>query len=329
MIQMHGSSRVLDSSIEETGTSAARRISLYGVTSLSELANKPLLVKSLDVGVANTTIQINSLTATSLKVFKDGNVVNTYAGWIQASQLYFLVYNGVVFVAYPLGLTSGGGSSTPGVVTIPLAVLNLNYNSTAAQILEAFGSADAELNLQEAIEYGTNVCSGIAFEGSATNMPNRLLYVFEAKYISNTHQDTIFYISNNNGAYKLFYMTLTRDTTEGSSTPYTHVSHEGWIFAGQQATSEAISNITPKRRVITIETTDWVLNSSTNNYEYTITSSSISAATSVEISMDLANQALFTDGYTESFSGGCKIITSTVPSAAVTMTVKIQNTVTF
>lgn len=324
MIQMHGSSRVLDSSVEETGTSAARRISLYGVTSLSELANKPLLVKSLDVGVANTTIQINSLTATSLKVFKDGNVVNTYAGWIQASQLYFLVYNGVVFVAYPLGLTSSGGSSTPGLFTIPIAVTSLTSSSTAAQILTAFGSADAELNLQEAIEYGASVNSGIVFEDSATS---HRLYLLETSYNSSTHEDKIRFISLQLTSNKIFTFTFLRDSVEGSSTPYLSVTVDTYNIISSSELNAAIANYAPKTTTLTIATNAWVLNSSTNNYEYTVTDASITANTSIEISMDLANQALFTDGYTESAAGSYKIITSTVPSASVTMTVKIQNTI--
>lgn len=328
MIKMHGSSRVLDSAIVETGTSAARQISLYGITSLAELADKPLLVKSANDGVANTTIQINNLTAKSLKVMKNNVTVDTYANWITAGQLYFLMYNGNVFTAFPVGISSSESSSSK-VTIIPLAVTELSYRSTAQQILNAFGSADNELDLQEAIEYGANISPNIVFEGSETNVNNRTIHIIETRYEEVQHIDTIRFISALIGSYNLYTLQLTRDTTEGSSTPYIHASMDAFTFANTETTNNAILNITPRRRVITIETTDWVLNSTTNNYEYTLSSSRISSSTSVEISMDLTNQALMTDGYTESGAGKCKIITSTLPSAAITMTVKIQNTDTF
>lgn len=319
MIKMQGSSRILDSAVTETGTSAARKISLYGVTSLSELADKPLLVKSANNGVANTTIQINNLAAKSLKVMKNNVTVDTYANWITAGQLYFLMYNGNVFTAFPVGISSAESSGAV-VFNIPVAAAALTSTNVYADILAAFGSADTIIGMQTAIEYGETI---LTFEDELT--PNRRLYLLFTKYDAMADKDILAFIVDDTGTndYYLIRQEFTRNSVEGATELYTSVSVTRTLISA----NPDITEYAPRVSTITIETTDWVLNSTTNNYEYTVTNSTITANHLVEIYMDLANQALMTDGYTESFNGGYKIITTAQPSASITMTVKVQKTI--
>ena len=220
MVEMHGSSRVLDSAVVETGTSAARQIALYGVTSLSELVDKPLLVKSSNAGVANTTIQINNLTATSLKVMKNNVTIDTYANWIATGQLYFIMYNGNVFVAFPVGISSVESSGSE-VFNIPIAVTELPNNATTAQMLTAFGTAQNQLDLQTAIEYGTSL---ITFEDELD--PTHRIYLIETKFNSIDNTDTIIFAKVVGEDYKIIRQTYIRNMAEGASEYYTSLSVE-------------------------------------------------------------------------------------------------------
>lgn len=75
---------------------------------------------------------------------------------------------------------------------------------------------------------------------------------------------------------------------------------------------------------ITLLTTNWVQNSSTGYYEYTITDTDVTENYLINGYMDLANQGKMADGYILSGDGSYKIITSTLPSEAITMQITKQ-----
>ena len=166
MIQMLGGNRIFDSLILEDSSSTAteRLIDLYGVESLNELINKPLLVQSANDGEEDDTVikivhitddglgeqTITVVGEADLYVFdNDNNVISPFENWIRANQPYFLVYDGEEFNAYPVSNHSNsGGSDGPRILDIPYTVLSLQNSSTQAQITEAFGGADEERSFQ-------------------------------------------------------------------------------------------------------------------------------------------------------------------------------------
>ena len=75
---------------------------------------------------------------------------------------------------------------------------------------------------------------------------------------------------------------------------------------------------------ITLLTTGWVQNSSTGYYEYTVTDIDVTTNHLINGYMDLENQARLTDGYILSADGSYKIITSTLPTEAITMQITKQ-----
>lgn len=78
---------------------------------------------------------------------------------------------------------------------------------------------------------------------------------------------------------------------------------------------------------VTLSAANWVLNSTTNCYEYTITNAAITANHLVNIYMDITNQAKMTgNAYTQSYAGGVKIITDELPESDISATLTYQLT---
>lgn len=73
----------------------------------------------------------------------------------------------------------------------------------------------------------------------------------------------------------------------------------------------------------TLLTSGWQLNSTTNKYEYTIQNSNITTSHKIIGDLDLDNQAKMTDGIIQTFSGYYKIITSELPTEAITIQLTI------
>lgn len=65
---------------------------------------------------------------------------------------------------------------------------------------------------------------------------------------------------------------------------------------------------------------NWVLNDSTNRYEYDIIKSGITSNTFVTVNLDLDNQVKLNDGYVYSYDGGFKIVTSELPNKTISIT---------
>lgn len=77
-------------------------------------------------------------------------------------------------------------------------------------------------------------------------------------------------------------------------------------------------------KTITLGVANWVQNTSTKNYEYTVTDNTITANHKVEGRTDLANRTKLKDNEINSFDGGFKIITKQKPTEAVTVNFYIQ-----
>lgn len=77
-------------------------------------------------------------------------------------------------------------------------------------------------------------------------------------------------------------------------------------------------------KTITLAVANWVQNTSTKNYEYTVTDSTVTANHVVNGRADLANQVKLKDNEINSFNGGFKIIVKKKPTEAVTVNFYIQ-----
>ena len=168
MIDILGDKRVLDYLVTEGGTSTARTISLYKVTSLSELTNFIILVKASSAGqAAATTIKINNLDAKSLKLNTNGAKVTPDYEWIGAGEIYALTYDGEDFVAFPISGKSSSPSTGSEFFDIPEQIIGLTTSSTAEEIATALGGNDYEQLMVSAI--ANNVpCRVTGSEGSAS-----------------------------------------------------------------------------------------------------------------------------------------------------------------
>lgn len=82
-----------------------------------------------------------------------------------------------------------------------------------------------------------------------------------------------------------------------------------------------------KSEVKTLTPGNWLLNSSTNRYEYDIIKAGITADTLVTGHLDLDNQIKLNDAYISSYNGGYKIITSVKPieDISITITYELSN----
>ena len=76
-----------------------------------------------------------------------------------------------------------------------------------------------------------------------------------------------------------------------------------------------------KSEVKTLTPSNWLLNSSTNRYEYDIIKAGITADTLVTGHLDLDNQIKLNDAYINSYNGGYKIITSVKPIEDISITI--------
>ena len=168
MIDILGDKRVLDYLVTEGGTSTARTISLYKVTSLSELTNFIILVKASSAGqAAATTIKINNLDAKSLKLNTNGAKVTPDYEWIGAGEIYALTYDGEDFVAFPISGKSSSPSTGSEFFDIPKQIIGLTTSSTTEEIATALGGNDYEQLMVSAI--ANNVpCRVTGSEGSAS-----------------------------------------------------------------------------------------------------------------------------------------------------------------
>lgn len=97
-----------------------------------------------------------------------------------------------------------------------------------------------------------------------------------------------------------------------------------WINPASLAMNDEVNALKPKSKTLKLSVSNWVLNSNTQLYEYTVTDSTVSSSHIINCYMDLDNQVKLTDGYTETYNGSYKIITSKQPIENITITVTKQ-----
>jgi hypothetical protein len=157
MIDMLGNNRILDKVTTESGTANARTLSLYGVSSLSNLVNFYVLVRASITGQAGTTtIKVNELATGPLKIMKNGILVDPEDNWVAVGQLYMLTYDGTQFIAFPFNEKSDTNSDIKTLIVGP-AFINLTTSSTAEEIATALGGADAEQDFINALSGDFNI----------------------------------------------------------------------------------------------------------------------------------------------------------------------------
>lgn len=88
--------------------------------------------------------------------------------------------------------------------------------------------------------------------------------------------------------------------------------------------TQAITTNTPVYYTLTLLTTGWVQNTTTQKYEYNVVDESITKDHCVNCYPDIDNQGKMTDAEIDSYNGGFKVITSELPTEDVVTTVTIQ-----
>lgn len=157
MIDMLGNNRILDKVAIESGTADARTLSLYGVSSLSNLVNFYALVRASITGQAGaTTIKVNELATGPLKIMKNGILVDPEDNWVVIGQLYMLTYDGTQFIAFPFNEKQEAASDIK-TFTVGPTFINLTTSSTAEDIEEALGGAEAEQEFINALSGNFNI----------------------------------------------------------------------------------------------------------------------------------------------------------------------------
>lgn len=81
---------------------------------------------------------------------------------------------------------------------------------------------------------------------------------------------------------------------------------------------------TPVYDTLTLLTTGWVQNTTTQKYEYNVVDSTVTKDHLVCCYPDIDNQAKMTDAETDSYNGGFKVITSELPTEDVVTNVVVQ-----
>lgn len=258
MIMMQGNDRIFDKVITEGGTAAARTISLYGVTDLSELQGVSLIVRANMGGSSSaTTMKINNLAATKLSVFKNGGIVDADADWIVSGQLYMLYYDGVQFIAFPMSASSGSSSSSVEFADFPIDVLNLTTQSSESDISSAFGGAAKVAEFDALVQAGTKI---IRFTNVDSFVYYTAIYYKQINVENSAVNDIVVVLHNYTDRTDLEMFTFVGTMTEdGDFEKYTSVvkktlyssSQEGTLDNPKAFTGDANTKTTPGVYAIT------------------------------------------------------------------------------
>lgn len=231
MVQMLGSSRFFDKAIQEdsNSTSTNRIIELYGVTSINELTDVPMLVKSSVSGINSTThIEITSggttINTVELNVYNNGTMGVPFSNWVIANQLYFLVYDfdNSCFNAFPIG--SGESVAPPPSTLMALSddILSLTNSSTATDIENAFDGAENEASF---INWMSDMSGQLVIFDLDYNIVD---YKVVSNYnISSDGLNYSIYFNTyniNNNALELVYKVITFNKTAVADTTFSSVS---------------------------------------------------------------------------------------------------------
>ena len=146
MVIFKGNKRIFDKIIQEenSSTTTAKVISIYGVTSYSDIENVPIQIKAITLGEASATLNVNNLGAKAIKVSDDGPLINVLDGWVSQNQIYTVVYMGGYFVLATRNSNFSRSNILYGISNIS-GLLALTSSSTQAQIEAALDNDVAEL----------------------------------------------------------------------------------------------------------------------------------------------------------------------------------------
>lgn len=147
MILMQGSDRILNKPLgEQSGsTNQAKLLSIYGITSYTQLTKIPLTIFCTTGSATYININVNSLGVKSLKYQGLTEIPN---GIINTGSIYTIVYDGTNFIL------QGNSSSSSGneIITIPDTILSLTDSSTSTDITTAFGGQAKMLAFMNSLE---------------------------------------------------------------------------------------------------------------------------------------------------------------------------------
>ena len=104
---------------------------------------------------------------------------------------------------------------------------------------------------------------------------------------------------------------------------------KGWevsVDSRITANANAIAGLGVKRLEVTIASSAWTQNQTSQKYEYTGSNSNITTNTYIDVVMDDTNAEKMVDGSISSANGSFTIVTSEAPTEAVTMTLILTET---
>lgn len=135
--------------------------------------------------------------------------------------------------------------------------------------------------------------------------------LYNTNFDSSTISNSVYY----NLLYNANYFITKENTQSYNVTGNYNPAHKKYV-------DDKIVEERLKSKVLTLLSSSWVQNQTTNYYEYDITDASITADTYVIGNLDIDNQQKFKGNvYIDSYSGGYKIITDELPTENISMTV--------
>lgn len=183
------------------------------------------------------------------------------------------------------------------------AIVN-NTGLSTGYYIKAVGLYATDSSTSEEILFGVSLCDDVAdYIPAQSDTVTGVTYTFNCKVENTDHVDVTVAPSG---------VTPMEDFEELENTVST--------------LSGTVNNFKSKRTVLTLTSSNWILNSTTNLYEYTIEDIAVTVNHCVMLFMSIDNQKKLKDGYTESFNGSYKIYTSIAPTEDILATVVITLT---
>lgn len=186
MVNMKGSTRLLDKVLTDNGTASARTLEVYGVTSIDELLNVPMLVKSNIDGVDTATMKINTFDAKDIKIMKGTEKVSPYSQWVMSGQLYQLIYDGFQFVAYPFGVSGGNESNDYSVMKLDFNAFSTSTKDNLITNVGAETLGELLYNLEQNVD-----CDYIFVKNSSIETMNMPCVFSYHEYVSSLSLHTV------------------------------------------------------------------------------------------------------------------------------------------
>lgn len=186
MVNMKGSTRLLDKVLADNGTASARTLEVYGVTSIDELLNVPMLVKSNIDGVDTATMKINTFDAKDIKIMKGTEKVSPYSQWVMSGQLYQLIYDGFQFVAYPFGVSGGNESNDYSVMKLDFNAFSTSTKDNLITKVGAETLGELLYNLEQNVD-----CDYIFVKNSSIETMNMPCVFSYHEYVSSLSLHTV------------------------------------------------------------------------------------------------------------------------------------------